>query len=236
MQPCAGPPPAVPHPSTGLPDVSVRPSVRRRAPGLEATLIRSLCLRRPAVSAFTLFLLLSIVVAPPVRAQEENEAPIFSWGGTMQVSTTMLEIPEGAVASYSLRLTKQPTSSKTCGDNQECGWWVLLRVDDTDDTDDAVSLDTLRRMGIQAAGQPGSDAVARNQHHGRRGRRHRGRGHHLPPRGPGREQRVPRLPAPGQPARRDGEDHRQRPRGETSPGLSILRTPRSWRGTRHAST
>ena len=53
----------------------------------------------------------------------------------MEVSTTTLEIPEGGAASYSLRLTQQPSdSSREC-----CGWWVMLRVDDTDDTDDTIS-------------------------------------------------------------------------------------------------
>ena len=56
------------------------------------------------------------------------------------MSTITLEVPEGGSASYNLRLTKQPTSSDQCGENDEftCGWWVLLRVDDTDDTDDKV--------------------------------------------------------------------------------------------------
>ncbi len=102
---------------------------------MEETLTRGARLRRLAVSAFTLSVLLSIVAAPPVHAQEEDEAPIFSWGGTVEVSTTTLEIPEGGSATYNLRLTQQPSeSSREC-----CGWWVLLRVDDTDDTDDTVS-------------------------------------------------------------------------------------------------
>ena len=124
------PPPAIPNPSTDS-GASLRCG---RASGLEETLTLGVRLRRPAVSAFPLSLLLSIVAAPPVHAQEENEAPIFSWGGTVEVSTPTLEIPEGGSASYSLRLTQQPTSSKTCGGNLVCGWWVMLRVDDADDT------------------------------------------------------------------------------------------------------
>lgn len=127
------PPPAIPNPSTDLSGASLRCG---RASGLEETLTLGV---RPAVSAFTLSLLLSIVAAPPVHAQEENEAPIFSWGGTVEVSTTTIEIPEGGVASYNLRLTQQPSSSKPCGGDQVCGWWVFLRVDDTEDTDDTVS-------------------------------------------------------------------------------------------------
>ena len=97
---------------------------------MEAILIRRNGLRRQTVSAFKLSALLSLVAVPPVHAQDE--APIFSWGGTVEVSTTTLEIPEGGSASYSLRLTEQPSeSSRDC-----CGWWVLLRVDDADDTDD----------------------------------------------------------------------------------------------------
>ena len=126
------PPQAVQNPSTGWPDASSRPVVRcRRASGLEKTLTRGSRLRRPAVSALTLSVLLSIIAAPPVDAQD---APIFSWEGTVEVSTTTLEVPEGGAASYSLRLSQQPTSSKTCGGGETCGWWVLLRVDDADDT------------------------------------------------------------------------------------------------------
>ena len=49
-----------------------------------------------------------------------NVAPIFSWGGTVSVSTPTLTIPEGGTASYSLRLTEQPADD---------GWWVRLHVD-----------------------------------------------------------------------------------------------------------
>ena len=127
----AGPPPAVPSRSTPLPDASDWPFVGcGHASRLEDILIRRNGLRRQTVSAFKLSALLSLVAVPPVHAQDE--APIFSWGGTVEVSTTTLEIPEGGSASYSLRLTEQPSeSSRDC-----CGWWVLLRVDDADDTDD----------------------------------------------------------------------------------------------------
>ena len=100
---------------------------------MEETLTRRSRPRRLAFSAFTLSVLLSLIAAPPAGAQDD--APIFSWGGTVEVSTTTLEIPEGGAASYSLRLTQQPSdSSREC-----CGWWVMLRVDDTDDTDDTIS-------------------------------------------------------------------------------------------------
>lgn len=70
------PPPAIPNPSTDLSGASLRYG---RASGLEETLTLGVRLRRPAASAFTLSLSLSIVTAPPVQAQEENETPSIGW-------------------------------------------------------------------------------------------------------------------------------------------------------------
>ncbi len=107
---------------------------------MEETLTRRVLRCRLVAFAFTLAVLLSGIAAAPVHAQgDPPRPPIFSWGGTLDVSTTTLEIPEGGAATYDLRLTQQPTSMKKCGTDDKCGWWVLLRVDDTEDTDDTVS-------------------------------------------------------------------------------------------------
>ena len=62
--------------------------------------------------------LLSSTAAP--RAHAQNDAPIFTWPGTVKVSTSTLEIREGESATYNLWLTRQPSAD---------GWWVRVHVD-----------------------------------------------------------------------------------------------------------
>ena len=53
-------------------------------------------------------------------AYAQPDAPIFTWPGQVEVSTPVLTINEGELASYWLRLTEQPTAD---------GWWVRVHVD-----------------------------------------------------------------------------------------------------------
>ena len=53
-------------------------------------------------------------------AYAQLDAPIFTWPGQVEVSTPVLTINEGELASYWLRLTEQPTAD---------GWWVRVHVD-----------------------------------------------------------------------------------------------------------
>ena len=47
-------------------------------------------------------------------------APIFSWQGEVQVSTSTLTIREGEAVTYKVRLSEQPVSD---------GWWLFVQVD-----------------------------------------------------------------------------------------------------------
>ncbi len=73
---------------------------------------------RLVASTIVLSALFSSVAVHQVHAQ--NDAPIFSWGGTVQVSKSSLTIREGQSLRYNLRLSKQPASN---------GWWVRIHVD-----------------------------------------------------------------------------------------------------------
>ena len=79
--------------------------------------------RRLASVAIPLWVLLAGMAAPRVQAQ--NDAPIFSWDGTVAVSHQVLEIVEGERASYNLWLTKQPVITK----QNSGGWWVFVYAD-----------------------------------------------------------------------------------------------------------
>ena len=72
---------------------------------------------RLVASAIVLSLLFSGVAMHQVHAQ--NDAPIFSWGGKVEVSPSRLNITEGGSLSYRIRLTQQPASD---------GWWVRIHV------------------------------------------------------------------------------------------------------------
>ena len=80
--------------------------------------------RRCVVFALTLSVLLSVIAAPRVHAQNQNV--IDDWGGTIEVSTSRLDIEKGESLSYRIRLTKPlPTENG----NQVRGWWVRVFVD-----------------------------------------------------------------------------------------------------------
>ena len=71
-----------------------------------------------------LSVLLSVIAAPRVHAQNQNV--IDDWGGTIEVSTSRLDIEKGESLSYRIRLTKPlPTENG----NQVRGWWVRVFVD-----------------------------------------------------------------------------------------------------------
>ena len=88
----------------------------RSIPGLEKSLV--LAAPRFVVSTIMLSALLSGVAVHPVHAQ--TDAPIFTWKGEVQVSTSRLTIREGEALSYNIRLSEQPAAD---------GWWVLIQVD-----------------------------------------------------------------------------------------------------------
>ena len=50
----------------------------------------------------------------------QTDPPIFSWGGSVEVSTSTLTMREGETVSYSVRLSEQPLAD---------GWWVFVQVD-----------------------------------------------------------------------------------------------------------
>ena len=50
----------------------------------------------------------------------QTDPPIFSWGGSVEVSTSTLTMMEGETVSYSVRLSEQPLAD---------GWWVFVQVD-----------------------------------------------------------------------------------------------------------
>ena len=91
-------------------------------------------LRRFVTFTTILLALLSGAAASPAHAQEEEHPPIYAWAetDTVELSTSMsatagmrslnLTIPEGASATYYIRLSEQPTAS---------GWWVRVHVDGT---------------------------------------------------------------------------------------------------------
>ena len=53
-------------------------------------------------------------------AHAQDDAPIFSWPGDVQVSTSTLTIREGERLSYQVRLSEQPLAD---------GWWLRIHVD-----------------------------------------------------------------------------------------------------------
>ncbi len=79
--------------------------------------------RRPSVFASVVSAILSYIAAAAVYAQNPtpgwNDATV-EVPGTVEVSTSSLNLQKGKSVSYSLRLTQQPT-----GD----GWWVRVFVD-----------------------------------------------------------------------------------------------------------
>ena len=54
------------------------------------------------------------------RVQAQDDAPIFSWGGKVEVRPSSLTVTEGGRVTYEIRLTQQPASS---------GWWVRIQAD-----------------------------------------------------------------------------------------------------------
>ena len=70
----------------------------RSIPGLEKSLV--LAAPRFVVSTIMLSALLSGVAVHPVHAQPD--APIFTWKGEVQVSTSRLTIREGEALSYNI--------------------------------------------------------------------------------------------------------------------------------------
>ena len=107
---------------------------------MEETLTNRFSSRRRVVFALTLSVLLSVIAAPRVHA--DDHAEIFGWPGTVELwdgiqgsepkrmGSLPLEIRKGETATYYLRLSKQPTSSRRCGQEEmtECGWWVRVHV------------------------------------------------------------------------------------------------------------
>ena len=81
--------------------------------------------RRLAALSFTLTALLFPIAAPQVHAQNSTD----QWaagGGTVEVSTATLTIPEGESRTYRFRLTKPlPIENGS----QVGGWWVMVKVD-----------------------------------------------------------------------------------------------------------
>ena len=73
---------------------------------------------RLVASTIMLLALLSGLAAHQVHAQ--NDAPIFSWPGKVEVRPSSLNLTEGGSLSYEIRLSRQPT---------EDGWWVRIHVD-----------------------------------------------------------------------------------------------------------
>ena len=79
--------------------------------------------RRPSVFAGVVSAMLSCIAAPAAYAQNPtpgwNDATV-EVPGTVEVSTSSLNLQKGKSVSYSLRLSKQPTDD---------GWWVRVFVD-----------------------------------------------------------------------------------------------------------
>ena len=98
---------------------------------MEETLTRHVPRCRLVVFAFTLAVLLSGIAAAPAHAQGEGDknADIFSWGGTVEVSTPTLKITAGESATYNLWLTEQPAADD---------WWVRMYVGKQRDGEDGV--------------------------------------------------------------------------------------------------
>ena len=80
--------------------------------------------RRLAALSFTLTALLFPIAAPQVYAQNSTDQWVAD-GGTVEVSTTTLTIPEGESRTYRFRLTKPlPIENGS----QVGGWWVMVKV------------------------------------------------------------------------------------------------------------
>ena len=88
----------------------------RSVPGLVKSPV--LGFLRFIASTIVLLALFSGVTVHQVHAQ--NDAPIFSWGGKVEVRPSRLNITEGGRLRYEIRLSKQPASN---------GWWVRIHVD-----------------------------------------------------------------------------------------------------------
>ena len=67
-----------------------------------------------AASTIILAALLPCTAVHQLHAQDE---PIFTWPGSVQVSTSTLTIREGETVSYMVRLTEQPVAND---------WWLFV--------------------------------------------------------------------------------------------------------------
>ena len=123
--------------------------------------------RRPLPLSILLSALLAGLAAPPAHAQ--NDAPIFTWPGELQVSTSTLTIREGESLTYSLRLSEQPLAD---------GWWVRVHVDGVVYIDgvleEKTQLGAVGWLAVRSVGQLRSNPMAGGEVHGTPGRRRRG--------------------------------------------------------------